>query len=250
MMIDTHSHLQLDAYQNDLEAVLRRTREAGIVCINVGTDFVSSKKAVEFAEKYEGLYAAVGLHPTDVDEPLDIEKYRKLALSASQRVLAIGEIGLDYLKNPNKEKQTEVFLRQADLAQELNLPLIIHCRMAHDEMIEILKTRSSKLKAGGVIHCFTGTLEQAQKYVALGFYLGINGIIFKFPLEGVIKSVGLEHMLLETDCPYLTPPMAPSKRNEPLFMTYTVQKIAELKNISTKEVENVTTQNAKKLFTL
>lgn len=247
-IIDTHSHLQFNDYKNDLEAVLQRTKDAGIACINVGTDFISSKNAVELAEKYEGLYTAIGLHPTDVDELFDPQAYRELA--KSKKVIAVGEIGLDYLKKPEKEKQKSIFLQQADLARELNLPLIIHCRMAHDEMIEILKAKSYKLEANGVIHCFTGTLEQAQKYVAMGFYLGINGIIFKFNIDEVIKTVPLEHLLLETDCPYLTPPMATEKRNEPIFITHTAKKIAELKGVDFDQVVDITTQNAKVLFGL
>ena len=161
--------------------------------------------------------------------------------------MAIGDIGLDYFRPPfDKEKQKEVFLQQVGLAKELHLPVVIHCRMAHDEMIEILASQ----KLYGVIHCFTGTLEQAQKYVELGFYLGINGIIFKFNIDEVIKEIPLEKLVLETDCPYLTPPMAPTKRNEPLFMSYTIQKIAELKNITAVEVQKITTENAKKLFNI
>ncbi len=243
-IIDTHAHLQFAAFAQDLDAVLQRIKEKDISAINVGVDFISSKNAVTMAEKYEGLYAAVGLHPTDVDEPLDVQAYRQLA--ASKKVVAIGEIGLDYLKNPKKEKQKDMFLAQADLAAELDLPVIIHCRMAHDDMIAMLQTRKHR----GVIHCFTGTLEQAKKYVELGFYLGINGIIFKFDIDEVIKNIPLTHLLLETDCPYLTPPMAPQKRNEPVFMEYTIQKIAALKGVSTDEVADQTTQNAKKVFNI
>lgn len=246
MIIDTHSHLQFDAYKDDLGAVLQRTREQDIVCINVGTSFTSSKDAVELAEKYEGLYAAIGLHPTDVDEELDVEKYRELA--KSKKVAAIGEIGLDYFRPPfDKEKQKKIFIQQLDLAKELNLPVILHCRMAHDEVIEILQSRDEEK---GVVHCFTGTLEQAKKYIALGFYLGINGIIFKFNIDHVIREISLEYVLLETDCPYLTPPMAPEKRNEPAFMKYTIEKIAELKNVSVQEIGEKTTKNAKKLFNI
>ena len=241
--IDTHAHLQVDAYDHDRNEVISRTLAANIACINVGTSFATSKSAVELAAKHDGFYAAIGLHPTDVDEEFDSQQYRDLA--KSKKVVAIGEIGLDYFREPyNKEKQKDIFLRQIALAKELNLPVIIHCRKAHDEMLEMLKGQGLR----GVIHCFTGTLQQAQKYVELGFYLGMNGIMFKFPLEEVIKNIGLEHMLLETDCPYLTPPMAPGKRNEPIFMKYTIEKIAELKKVSVQEVADKTTTNAKKLF--
>lgn len=245
MLIDTHSHLQFDAYDADRTEVIKRTLAANIQCINVGCDLESSKKAIALAEQHEGFYAAVGLHPTDVDEPFDAEKYRELA--KSKKVIAVGEIGLDYFRPPfDKEKQKDIFLKQLDLAKELNLPVIIHCRAAHDEMIELLASYNQR----GVIHCFTGTLEQAQKYIAMGFYLGMNGIMFKFPLDEVIKNIGLEHMLLETDCPFLTPPAAPSKRNEPMLMSYTIQKIAELKNISPEEISQKTTENATKLFNI
>ena len=245
MIIDTHAHLQFDAYDQDRDEVIKKTLAENIQCINVGTSFATSKAGVELAEKQGGLYAAIGLHPTDVDEALNVEDYRDLA--KSKKVVAIGEIGLDYFRPPfDKEKQKEVFLQQVGLAKELHLPVVIHCRMAHDEMIEILASQ----KLYGVIHCFTGTLEQAQKYVELGFYLGINGIIFKFNIDEVIKEIPLEKLVLETDCPYLTPPMAPTKRNEPLFMSYTIQKIAELKNITAVEVQKITTENAKKLFNI
>ncbi len=245
MIIDTHSHLQFDAYDSDREEVIKRTLAQDIQCINVGCSLASSKAAVEMAEKQEGFFAAVGLHPTDVDEELDIEAYKRLALSSSRKVVAIGEIGLDFFRPPfDKEKQKKIFIQQLDLAKELDLPVILHCRAAHNEVIEILQTRQQR----GVVHCFTGTLEQAKKYIAMGFYLGINGIIFKFNIDEVIKNIALEHFLLETDCPFLTPPAAPQKRNEPLFMKYTIEKIAELKNITTEEISQKTTENAKKLF--
>jgi len=128
--------------------------------------------------------------------------------------------------------------------------VILHCRMAHEDVIDILNSnfefRNSNLR--GVVHCFTGTLEQAQKYIALGFCIGINGIIFKFDIDNVIKNIALDNMLLETDCPYLTPPMAPSKRNEPVFMKYTIQKIADLKGVTFEQVCEKTTQNAQRIF--
>ncbi len=246
MTIDTHAHLNFDAYDADRDEVIKRMLVENIQCINVGTSFETSKSAVELAEKQEGFYAAIGLHPTDVDEPFNATKYRELA--KSKKVVAIGEIGLDYFRKPNstqKEKQKEIFIQQLDLARELGLPVILHCRMAHDEVIEILKVSGENK---GVVHCFTGTWQQAQKYIAMGFYLGINGIIFKFNIDEVIKNVNLDKLLLETDCPYLTPPAAPEKRNEPLFMKYTIQKIAELRGVSVEEVCQKTTENARNLF--
>jgi len=273
MIIDTHSHLQFAAFANDYKEVIERTLKEDIWMINVGTKYETSKNGVDLAEQYDnGVYAAIGLHPiyaaaefvktrTDPDEgdflikeqEFDAEKYRELA--QSKKVVAIGEIGLDYYYKPKttaklhdfKEKQKKIFLQQLELAHELNLPVILHCRMAHDDVIEILKSRGENR---GVIHCFTGTLEQAQKYMAMGFYLGINGIIFKFNIDDVIKHAPLEKILLETDCPYLTPGPEGKKRNEPLFIKHTVQKIAELKGGDVDQVYQTTTENAQRLFRL
>lgn len=244
--IDTHSHLQFDAFKKDLPAVVAQTLAKNIWAINVGTDFATSAAAVAFTQKYgQGFYAAVGLHPTEIDEGFDKEKYEKLA--QSKKVVAIGEIGLDYFRKPfDAQKQKRIFIQQLDLAKELNLPIIIHCRAAHNEMIEILQTRRQK----GVIHCFTGTLEQAKKYIDIGFYLGIGGIIFKFNIDEVIQNIPIEYLLLETDCPYLTPLQEKGKRNEPVFMFHTIEKIAELKNISVQKVIDATTKNAKTLFNI
>ena len=273
MIIDTHSHLNFNAFKEDLDEVAKRTVAQNIWTINVGTKYETSQSAIEVAQKYgEGFFATIGLHPiyaaaefvktkTDPDEgeflikehTFEKEKYKDLA--NSKKVVAIGEIGLDYYYKPKttaklaqfKEKQKQVFLEQLDLARELNLPLILHCRMAHDDVIEILESRGENK---GVIHCFTGTLEQAKKYIEMGFYLGINGIIFKFNIDEIIKNYLLDKLLIETDCPYLTPlPEAP-KRNEPIFIKHTIQKIADLKGVSFQEVVNETTQNAKKLFNI
>jgi len=276
MIIDTHSHLSFKAYDKDREEVLKRTREEGVVCIDVGTKYETSKNAVELAEKYEGIYAAIGMHPIHIKtdlmklrmdeeegafaplgEEYNAEKYRQLVLksrgeSGKNKIVAIGEIGLDYYYKPKtntrleqfKELQKKVFVEQLDLASELNLPVIIHVRMAHGDVSEIL----SKRKNFGVIHCFTGNWEEAQKYMELGFYLGINGIIDKLNLDEVIKKTPLDKILVETDCPYLTPKIEGDKRNEPLFVKHVAQKIADLKGISFDEVASATTQNAKKLF--
>lgn len=281
MIIDTHSHLNFKAYKNDFNEVVNRTLRDNIWMINVGAKYETSRQAVELAEKYnEGVYAAIGLHPiyaaaefqkikTDPEEGeflvkeeiFDKEKYKELA--KSKKVVAIGEIGLDYYYKPKtntkieqfKEKQKEILLQQLDFAEELNLPVILHCRMAHQDLLEILKTKKVK----GVVHCFTGTLEEARQYIDLGFYIGINGIIFsalggpalggKLPLDDIVKNIPLDKILVETDCPYLTPPVeGKDNRNEPIFVKHIIQKIADLKGISFDEVADKTTENAKKLF--
>ena len=243
MMIDTHSHLNFKAYKDDLNEIIKRTGEAGIFCIDVGVNYDTSKHAVELAEENKNIFAAIGLHPIYADEKFDEQKYKELA--KSKRVVAIGEIGLD-AKYPNI-KQKQIFLQQLDLAKELNLPVILHCRMAHIDLIKILEKRRG-LK--GVIHCFTGSWEQAQKYMDLGFYLGINGIIFKMNLDETIKKIPLDKIVVETDCPYLTPPQEKEKRNEPVFIKHVVEKLADLKGINFDKVSDKTTQNARELFNI
>lgn len=277
MIIDTHSHLNFKAYKNDLDEVINRTLRDNVWMINIGTEYETSRQAVELAEKYnEGVYAAIGLHPiyagaefqkikTDPEEgeflvkeqDFDKEKYKELA--KSKKVVAVGEIGLDYYYRPKtsrklelfKEKQKEVFKQQLELARELNLPVILHCRMAHDDLIDILKFQIS---IKGVVHCFTGSLDQAKKYIEMGFYIGINGIIYKMDLDEVIKKTPLDKILVETDCPYLIPPLARRSpegeggRNEPIFIKHVVQKIADLKRVSFDEVAYETAENARKLF--
>ena len=269
MIIDTHAHLNFSAYNKDLDEVIKRALAQDIWMINVGSKYETSRKAVEIAEKYKGIYAAVGLHPiysatefvkvkTDPEEgsfdvkeeSFDKEKYMKLA--ESEKVVAIGEIGLDYYYKPKtkskleqfKQKQKQVFIKQLEMAEQLNLPVIFHCRMAHQDLIEILKNYSLK----GVVHCFTGTWQEAKQYLDLGYYIGLNGIMYKMDLEEVIKKAPLEKILVETDCPYLTPPKAESSRNEPVFIKYIIDKIARIRNIDSQKIAEITFSNAKSLF--
>jgi TatD DNase family protein len=273
MLIDTHSHLNFNAYNKDVNDVVERSLADDVWMINVGSQYATSKKAVEIAEKYpQGVYAAIGLHPIhletnlvkikedpeeieqfqDKEENFNYDKYKELA--RNEKVKAIGEIGLDYYYKPKtkvrleifKEKQKEVLGQQIKLAQELDLPVIFHCRMAHQDLIEILKSLKSKPK--GVIHCFTGDWQQAKEYMEMGFYLGFNGIIFKLNLDEIIKKTPLDKILIETDCPYLTPPIMGTKRNEPLYVKYVAERITELKNLNFQEIADITTQNAKELF--
>jgi len=255
MLVDTHAHLNFEDFDKDREEVIRRAFEGGIkAIINVGTNYKTSKKAVEIAEKYDkGVFAAIGLHPIHTDEGFDYEKYKELG--RSKKVVAIGEVGLDYWRKPEdkeefkifQEKQKEILLKQLSLANDLNLPVIFHCRKAHDDLIKILHgTAPSKLK--GVVHCFTGKWQQAEKYLEVGFYLGFNGIIFKLNLNDVIKKTPLDRILIETDCPFLTPPDFSEKRNNPLGVRYVAQRVAEIKNITFEEVAEKTTKNAEKLF--
>ncbi len=258
MLFDTHAHVNFKDYDKDRKDVIKNSLEEGVFMINVGTDIEESKKAIEIAEAHkEGVYASVGLHPLHIysagSDPA-MERYRQLA--ENRKVVAIGETGLDYkyiLKEEAekqeglKQIQKKVFEKHIDLADELELPLILHCRMAHKDLIEILKHKTQKK---GVVHCFSGNLQQAEEYMDLGFYLGINGIIFKLNLAEVIREIPLEKIVLETDCPFLVPPEAGTKRNEPLFIKYVAREVAKIKGISEKEVAEVTTKNAKNLFGL
>ena len=192
-----------------------------------------------------------------LEKDFDAEKYGVLA--GNKKVIAAGEIGLDYFYKPKdpaeldgyKEKQKEIFEKQLDFAEKLNLPAVIHCRNAHDEMIAILERRTAKgCQLKGVIHCFNGTAAQAEKYLALRLFIGINGIIFKMDLEETIKKIPLEKIILETDCPFLVPPTAGSKRNEPGFLPFIAEKLAEIKGIDFETAAKITTGNACQLFKL
>lgn len=283
MLIDTHAHLNFRAFKDDWKKVIKRSLAEDIWIINVGTNYLTSQRAIEIAENYsDKVYATIGLHPLHLEtglvkikeDPEEIEiktkeekfevlKYK--ALSQSPKVIAIGEIGLDFWYRPKtkrklelfKEKQKEILIKQLDLARELHLPVIFHCRQAHNDLIKILELQVSSYKFQGVIHCFTGNWPEAQKYLEMGFYLGFNGLIFKMNYEEIIKKTPLEKILLETDCPYLTPPLPAeagrgggATRNEPLYLKYIAEKIAEIKNLNFEEIEKITTQNAKNLFKL
>jgi len=273
MLIDTHAHLNFAAFKDDLAETIKRSLDSDTWMINVGSQFSTSQKAVEIASQYEkGVYAAIGLHPihletqerketideneeiefTSREEIFNPENYKKLA--ENPKVVAIGEAGLDYFHNKNnKEKQKEVFRQQIKLAAELDLPLIVHCREANADVIEILKEakKTHKEKLRGVIHCFSGGLPEAREYIALDFLLGFNGIItFARDYDKILLEIGLEHAVVETDCPYLTPPPHRGKRNEPAYVKHVAEKIAQIKQISVTEVEKTTTENAKKLFNI
>ena len=277
MLIDTHAHINFNAFAKDAEEVIERALDNEVLMINVGTNYQKSKKAVEIAERYQkGIYAAVGLHPIHLEtnlvkikndneeievktkeESFDYEKYKKLA--QSEKVVAIGEIGLDYYWQPKtkrklelfKEKQRAGLCQQLQLAKELNLPVILHCRMAHRDLIQLLKENERIRPQKAVAHCFVGNLEELKEYLNFGYYIGFNGIIFKniegVDFEEIIKETPLDKILIETDCPYLTPPQIEG-RNEPSNLKYIAQHIAKIKNLSFKEIAKITTQNAKELF--
>jgi len=248
-MIDTHAHLNFSQFDKDRKEVISECLQNNIAVINVGIDYQSSKEVIGMAEEYEaGIYASIGLHPLDADQGFDSEKYKDLNCD---KVVAVGETGLDYWYKPKgkakresyKEKQKEIFVKQVALAEELDLPLIIHCRVAFDDAYDILKQK--KLK--GVLHCFTGSLLDLERFLDLGYFIGVNGIIFKMDLREVIEKTPLNRILLETDCPFLSPPGF-DQRNSPLSLKYIGEEVARIKNIALEEVLDKTQNNAKVLF--
>lgn len=273
MLIDTHAHLNFKDFKDDFSEVIDRALKNDIWMVNVGSEFSTSERAVELAQEYKkGVHASVGLHPIhlsahpfheQVDEHEDVEftprsekfekeKYKELA--KSKKVVAIGEVGLDYFHNKeNKELQKKVFGEQIDLACELGLPVIVHCRDAYQDTLEILNARKKihGKKLHGIAHSFLGKLSYAKEYNKLGFLLGFNGIItFARDYDKVIKETAIENIVVETDCPYLAPLPFRGKRNEPLYVEYVAEKIAEIKKMSTEEVSKKTTENNQKLFDL
>lgn len=263
--IDVHSHIHIKEYDADREEVIARMNEAGVSTITVGTDLESSRQAVELAEKHDNIWATIGVHPTDTEELFNEKDYENLV--QSKKVVAIGECGLDYYRlntnnqelSSHKERQRENFKKQIEFALKIDKPLMIHCRPsnktmdAHEEMIEIL-TRNQRLtinKLRGNIHFFTGTSEIAQKYFNLGFTVSLSGVVtFANELEEMVKSLPLENILSETDCPYATPVPLRGKRNEPAYVVETVKYLAKLHNIKTEELADTLYQNARRTFSI
>ncbi len=280
MYIDTHCHLNFNDYKEDALEIAKKTLLADTEMIVVGSMLRTSARAVDFAEKFsKGVYSAIGLHPCHLinqvveNEKDEDDKYKFIAqaevykeedyqklIDSSNKVVAIGEIGLEYFRLPGdkkeldriKELQRQVFKQQLNLAKKNNLPIIIHCREAHDDLYSILydfvegKTLSEDW---GVIHCFSGDYELAKKYNSLGLKISFTGLItFANQWNEVIKKIPLEKIMVETDSPYLSPLPYRGKRNEPLNVKEVVKKIAELKNLEIEKVAEVTYNNAKRLF--
>jgi len=249
-IIDTHTHLDDDKFSSDLNAVLARAQESGVsqmVC--VGSNFTSSRKAVGLAEEYEQIYAAVGVHPHDAKDVVPRTWDGLRLLCESSKVVAWGEIGLDYHYNFSPpEIQVSVFRKQLEIAGELNLPVIIHDREAHHEVLAILKEFPG---LAVVFHCFSGDQRVADICLERGYYFGIGGTL-TYPknneLREVVSKVPLERIFLETDCPYLAPQPWRGQRNEPSYLTAVVEEISKIKGVALEEVAAVTTRSAKSFF--
>ncbi len=251
-VIDTHCHLDMSAYEQDCDKVIQKAFGAGVSkIVTIGIDLASSQAAVRLAEKYAGIYASVGIHPHNVEGVTDRD-YKELTLLASHpKVVAYGEIGIDLAKKYAPIKmQGEHFLRQVRLAKELALPVIIHDREAHTEVMAILK-QEAPFPAGGVMHCFSGNMVFAQEVLGLGFYISIPGVVTfnkAEEMQEVARKISLDYLIIETDGPFLSPVPMRGKRNEPAYVLYTAEKIAQLRDVDLDEVAKRTTKNARKLF--
>lgn len=254
MIFETHAHYDDEKFEEDRDELLKSLQEKGIgYVVNVGASLFSTKASLELAEQYEYVYAAVGVHPNETEE-LNEENFAWLSNVADKpKVVAIGEIGLDYYwKEPEPQVQKIWFERQMELAREKNLPMIIHSREAAKDTLDMIKSCDGG-SIGGVIHCYSYSVEMAKQYLDMGFYLGIGGVV-TFPnakkLREVVEYMPLDQIVLETDCPYLAPVPNRGKRNSSLNLKYVAAKIAELKKIPEEEVIEVTYHNAKRMYRL
>lgn len=248
-IFDTHSHYDDERFDDIRDELFQEMHQNGVCgIVTCGCDEASSKAALQMAEQYDFVYAAVGIHPGNIDSGTTVEQIKNLA--SHKKCVAIGEIGLDYYwVDDNKQSQIEIFEKQIMLAKELDLPIIVHDRDAHGDTLEILK----KHKPKGVVHCFSGSVEMAQEIIKLGLYIGVGGVItFKNAkkLPDVVKIIPDDLLLVETDCPYLAPEPYRGKTCHSGMINLTAAKIAEIRQTTPEQILSLTSENAKKLFNL
>ena len=254
-IIDAHTHLESQFFGDYRNEALKRALDNEIFIINVGVDKKSSQEAIEIANQNSfGVWATVGQHPTENNSPageFDYDFYKKLALE--EKVVAIGECGLDYYRIKNdedKKAQKGIFIQHIKLANEVNKPLMIHCRSAFDDLIEILKPNTQNLKPS-ILHFFTGTLENAKQLLEMGFYFTFGGLItFNRSFDEIIKFLPLDKILLETDAPFVAPIPYRGQKNEPFYIIEIAKKMAEIKGVSFKDICDQTTENVRVVFRL
>ena len=252
-MIDSHVHLDDEAFNGDREDIIKSLGENGIeLVINNSSDLPSSERSVELAHKYENIYAAIAVHPHEARTYDDEVEKRLIELSGDKKVLAIGEIGLDYYyDNSPRDVQKEVFKRQIELAAKLKKNIVIHSRDAAKDTFDILKEAHEKYDFTALIHCFSQSVDMMREYLKMGDYIALGGAVTfknaKTPKE-VAKAVDLDRLLLETDCPYMTPVPYRGKRNEPKLVKFTCQYIADLRQMDASELEKITGENTKRFF--
>ena len=253
-LIDSHCHLNLSAFNDDVEATVQRAHAAGVEkMIVIGTNAADSIRAIELAHQYPGLYATIGIHPHDSKNADEASYERFKALATDAKVVAYGEIGLDFYRDHSpKSVQRQEFARQLNLAGELGLPVIIHDRDAHREVYDIIRSEEG-YRNGGVIHCFSADYEWARRFVDLGFAISLPGTI-TFPKSylqrEVAEKLSLDDLLIETDAPFLTPLPHRGKRNEPAYVQYVAEAIAKVRKLDPVEVAAATSANSKRVFNL
>lgn len=274
-LIDSHAHVNFNSYKEDADEVIQRSLDAGIRIINVGTQYSTSERAIEYAHKYDGVWAAIGVHPIHlvkgsfkysdgdeltaveiktVGEEVDFDVYRKLA--EDEKVVAFGEIGLDYHHfeegddtDAIKAKQKEVLIGFINLANETGKPVMIHCWDAYPDLLTVLTEHP--VKKAGVIHSFVGGYKTARKFIELGYAIGMNGVVtYSDSFDRLITEIDLANIILETDCPYLAPGEHKGNRNEPAYVIEVAEKIAKIKGITVEKVAEQTTMNVEKLFNI
>ncbi|MCF6464333.1 TatD family hydrolase [Clostridium sp. Cult2] len=254
MLIDSHAHLDDERFDRDRDRLIKSLKELGVdLVINPGADLNSSIKAVSLSEQYDNIYAAVGVHPHSAKEMDDSTIEILKSFTNREKVVAIGEIGLDYYyDNSPRDIQQKKFIEQLNLAKEVDLPVIIHTREAAKDTFDIIKeAQDGSLE--GVMHCFSGSVEMAMEYIKLGFYISLGGpVTFKNARvsKEVAKAIPLDKLMIETDAPYLTPEPYRGKRNEPFYVRYVAGMIAELRGITFEEVATKTSENARQLFNI
>lgn len=251
MIFDTHAHYDDEAFDDDREKLLERMQNRGVeYIVNVGASLSSCKSTIGLVRRFPYVYGALGFHPNDVAELTD-EDYKWLERSINKpKIVAVGEMGLDYHWNDNRDVQIAAFERQMNIARDAELPIIIHSREAAQDTYDVMKANKA-YEIGGVVHCFSYGKEMAEKFMDMGFYLGIGGVItFKNAkkLVEVVEYMPMEKMLIETDCPYMAPEPNRGKRNDSFYLPYVVNKIAEIKGLSPAEVIDITCENAKDLY--
>ena len=253
MFIDSHAHIQLDRFDSDRSVVIERAKNSQVsIILVVGFDISTSHLAVELADRYDHIYATVGLHPHDAKR-FTPQTLREIALLAEHpKVVALGEMGLDYHRNLSpKSVQKRVFEEQLDLATQLDLPIVVHNRNAFDDILSILENHSQL--TGGVLHCFSENTKSMDRVIDVGFHIGIGGpVTYKKSqdLKQVVKVMPADSFLIETDCPWLAPQLRRGKRNEPAYITEIATKIAELRQVTIESVGQTSSQNFRKLFSI
>ncbi len=254
MIFDTHTHYDDEQYDADRDTLLSSLADKGVGrIVSVGADMETSKAALALSERYDFAYAALGVHPSEVSDLTEADMDWIQAHATHSRVVAIGEMGLDYhWPEPEPDIQKQWFIRQIQLAREVGLPIIVHSRDAAADTMEIIRDTKA-YECGGVIHCFSYSPEMAREYVEMGFYIGIGGVVtFKNAkkVKKTVQTIPMERIVLETDCPYMAPEPHRGTRNDSSQLVYVAEKIAELKGITKDEVIQITTDNANKMYRL